>query len=286
MREPKWTTTRWKLPGKLRKERLAQLLARSDLRDIFDKDFIKGVEERKYLLEGRQWKLLLIQLPLFLFLAFSLLDLKVTVTVVGISTEASKSLREILLLLSAAFGLGYSSMDREIGYLNDILKAFILKQAGKDAEVRDFLDVRYGMGEISPFKTFDENLYPGKAQLVAFFVWVAMVVVFISMLVVLVLAVQVLNLFAVYYEPNFSREASIFVIVFVLLADVATILPWLMTRSVQPYDTFEDAKKLDRLQMTDTKKWHEILRKMGEQHASKGIFRRIFGRPKMPRIRD
>lgn len=79
----------------MRKERFKQLMAKRELDPLLGASFLDGLEKRKFELEKMQWKLFAVQAPIFLFLAFSLLNVGAHVSVLGISIEASKNLREV-----------------------------------------------------------------------------------------------------------------------------------------------------------------------------------------------
>ncbi len=243
MLTPKWTTSRWRLPGRLRRERLRQLLSKSDLEEIFGNSFIEGLEKRKESLERVQWRLIAIQVPLFLFLAFSLLKLDVNLNVLGISAGVSQKLREVLLLLSTTFGVISATMNRELGFVKEMMKAFIEKQSGTDNNLKEFLEARYGLSLISPLQSFDSDLIVGKTQFVGFIIWIASGLVFVGMLILMAVAVQFLNLIEIYLNPNVSRGASFFVIAYVVLGDVIALGSWLLAYSVQPYQTYEDFRE-------------------------------------------
>src|ERR1700694_2211620 len=123
MRNVKWTTTRWRLPGRLRMERFAELLGKKEHKDILGSEFLTGLEKRRDILESRSYKAMAIQAPLFLMLTFALLNLDVRFSILGFTTDSAKSLREVLLVISAAFALGFSSNGRQLQNINEMLKA-------------------------------------------------------------------------------------------------------------------------------------------------------------------
>jgi hypothetical protein len=100
------------------------------------------------LLEGRSFKAIAVQVPLFLLLAFSLVNLDGKVSVAGFSIEGVRGLREMLLVISSTLALRSSNIDRELGDITEIMKSAVQKLSGKD-DVRNFLSVRYGVGEFA-----------------------------------------------------------------------------------------------------------------------------------------
>jgi hypothetical protein len=91
MREIKFTTTRWRFPGALRKQRLRELLGKKSLGSYLGPDFVKGLEARRDMLEARELKLLAWQTPVLLLLALSLLDLDLTASIFGSRTYPNTS---------------------------------------------------------------------------------------------------------------------------------------------------------------------------------------------------
>lgn len=284
MFRPKWTTSRWRLPGQLRKERLRELMAKDKLKPLLGTDFVAGLESRRRYLEKNQWRLFLIQAPLFLFLAFSLLNINVTVSVLGISAAASKSLREVLLLMSSTLGLASTFVNREVSSINELLHAVVAKAAGKNIELGEFFKVRYGLGSNSSLLTFSDELHIGRAQWMLFLVNILSGVAFVLMLIAIVLIVQILNVVEVYRHPNVSDTAAWFVISYVVLGDIFTISNWLLSRSYQPYQTYEDIKKLDKLKETDKQKYDAVISDMVQRHHLKGFMMRLLTRPRLKRL--
>ena len=286
MRRAKLTTRRWRRPSSLRRARFAELLALTKYNAIFDKDFFLGLERRIELLESRQLKAMGIQIPLFLFLAFSLLHIDVNFRILGISADVSKSLREILLLVTTTISVGYSRLEYDLLYLKEMLTATITKQAGDNEHLRNFLEIRYGLSEIAPGNSFDDDLRIGSAQVISLTILLFGRIIMISMIVIILLTIQVWNIIEVYAHPNFAREISIFVIIYVLLGDILFLTYSFLVRSVQPYQTDEDFRKLVELRKTNEEEYDTILRKMVLEHGAKGLLGRLFGRPRLRRFEN
>jgi hypothetical protein len=122
MRELRKTTTRWLSPIKLRAERFAELQAKKKYTDLLGAEFIAGLEKRNDLLEGRYYKGLAIQIPLFFILALSLLKVDVKTTFLGFSIESAKSIREILLVLSVPVALFMAMIHLQQASIKEMLK--------------------------------------------------------------------------------------------------------------------------------------------------------------------
>ncbi len=143
-RKTKWTTTRWVWPKRIRTQRYSQLHGASEYKEIFDQKFLDGLEKRRELLEGRSYKALAIQVPLFLLLAVSLIKQDVKLAIVGFSIDGVGGLREILLVISSFLALMTSGFNRELGDLKEIIKGAVEKISQGKPDAREFLNVRYG----------------------------------------------------------------------------------------------------------------------------------------------
>jgi hypothetical protein len=285
LRKLKLTTSRWRLPGSLRTERLVQLLARKDLKDILNSDFIKALESRKTLLESRRFKLLAWQAPIMIFLTFSLFHISANISIFGVSTEAANSLREMLLVLSSVLGLAFSALNTEVAYIDEMLGAVAIKYAGKDKELYEFLKVRYGIfNNVMPVASFNSELYIGMYQWTIAGVHILSGIMVIAATVGILLSVQILNLIEVYVRPTFSTSASVCVIGFVLLVDIVGFTAWLLRKSYQPYQTYEDLMRLERLRLKDKGLYQARISEIAQRHNRKGLLRRLFGRPTLRRL--
>jgi len=285
LRKLKLTTSRWRLPGSLRTERLVQLLARKDLKDILNSDFIKALESRKTLLESRRFKLLAWQAPIMIFLTFSLFHISANISIFGVSTEAANSLREMLLVLSSVLGLAFSALNTEVAYIDEMLGAVAIKYAGKDKELYEFLKVRYGIfNNVMPVASFNSELYIGMYQWTIAGVHILSGIMVIAATVGILLSVQILNLIEVYVRPTFSTSASVCVIGFVLLVDIVGFTAWLLRKSYQPYQTYEDLMRLERLRLKDKDLYQARISEIAQRHNRKGLLRRLFGRPTLRRL--
>jgi hypothetical protein len=114
--EPKirWTTTRWVWPATVRQERYGQVHGSTKYKDVFDQKFLEGLEKRRDLLDSRRYGVTALEMPLFLLLAFSLVNLDVKVSVAGFSIEGVRGLREILLVALGFLTMHKANIQREL----------------------------------------------------------------------------------------------------------------------------------------------------------------------------
>jgi hypothetical protein len=265
-------------------QRYVELHGSSKYKDVFDQKFLDGLEKRRELLEGRNFKVLAIQIPLFLLLAVSLINQDVKLSIVGFSIDGARGLREILLVITSILGLMASGFNRELGDIKEIMKGAVEKLSQGNADSREFLNVRYGLSEFAYGRTFDPHLHTGNFHLVWAVLILMPMLLLLGALVGVALSVQFLNLREILLHPNFSPTVSVMVIVFVAAVDlVIGVTAWLR-RGPQPFQTLEDSNKLSRLEWKDRAKYDAIINDIVKRHLAKGTIRRLLTRPKMKRL--
>jgi hypothetical protein len=284
MRGLRKTTTRWLWPTELRAERFAELQAKKKYADLLGAEFIAGLEKRSDLLEGRYYKGLAIQIPLFFILALSLLNVDVKAAFLGFSIESAKSIREILLVLSVPVALFIAVIQLRLTSINEMLKNSIARIARDDVDLKDFLDVRYGLSYFVSKPYGRRELGFGYTQLIASLAAILLVFSLIGLMLIVALIVQIACIREVYLHPNFSPSISKLVIAVVIGGDIALLLMAFLSTSIQPYQSWEDWNKLAELADRDPERVKQILQKIVADHASSGSLKRIFGRPRMKRM--
>lgn len=284
MRNPNWTTRRWRRPASLRKERFHEYLARKDLREILGSEFLKGVEARKKHYEDRLFKLLAWQIPIFLFLSLSLVNVETTIGVFGISAKSAVQLRELLLCVSII--LGYLSWlnSTPLNYLNEMLDSAAVRAAKNDPILKEFIGMRFGISPLMTVRSYDRNLDHGVLQHIVSIIAVVALLVAAAMFALMVASVQMINLWNVIQHPNFSTAISYVTVAFVVCGDLFFFFIFLLRSLVQPYRTYEDFNKLLSMQARDSKAYDLVIKSMVEEHLKKNVIFRVFRRPQLPRF--
>ena len=286
LRNPLWSTIRWRSPRSLRAARFRELLGKTKHKELLSEKFIDALEKRRDLLESRKLKALAFQAPLFLLLVFAMLEVNVHVSILGLTVESARNLREVVIVISALFALALVEFDLQLRHLEDMLKGVVDKQAGDDEDLKQFLRVRYGLGSATFFSTYDKDLNLGWAQ------WISAGLLLVGWVSIFAVAfaiagfVQLFTLYQIYLKPNFSTDVSIGVIAFVCVTEAAVLLYGAVQNCWQPYRTLEDWLKLDRLREGNPAKYNEVIQGIVRRHSQKGLFGRLFTRPKMLRIKD
>jgi hypothetical protein len=264
-------------------ERFAELLAKKKYADLLGLEFISGLEKRNDLLEGRFYKALAIQTPLFFMLAFSLLNVDVKVTLLGFSIDSARSLREILLVLSIPVALATAGIQLHQSSIKELLKTSIRRVAGEDPNLKAFLEVSYGLSYFTATAPGGDLNY-GWFQLIVGLLVLVMLLMLIGVMIVAALTVQIASMREILLHPNFSPAISKLVVAFVVSGDVLLLLLGVLSTGIQPYRSMEDFKKWNKLAEREPEKAKQILEEIVREHMSKGWIRRTFGRPKMRRL--
>jgi hypothetical protein len=69
-----------------------------------------------------------------------------------------------------------------------------------------------------------------------------------------------------------------------LLVDIVGFTAWLLRKSYQPYQTYEDLMRLERLRLKDKDLYQARISEIAQRHNRKGLLRRLFGRPTLRRL--
>jgi hypothetical protein len=283
MRKPKWTTLRWRSPPSLRKERFQQLLAKRDLNNVFGERFIDQLEHRRDLLENKRWRLTVWQIPIFLFLAFSLLNMDTSIILFGISVKSLSHIREVLLIISSSLAIWAWTIDTPIRFIQEMMGACINKLSNNDDDLRDFLKIRYGLAGWS-LKVFDKNLKPTLMYGIIAIMMLLAIVIIAIMIVAILLSIQIASLYEINNYPNFSHGVSIFVISYVGLVDFFVLSAAILTTVKIPYSTYEDLNMLVRLKKRNPDAHQKIINDMVNEYLKRKRIVRMFTRPKLRRI--
>jgi hypothetical protein len=193
------------------------------------------------------------------------------------------TIREILMVLTVPVALAMAHIQHQQANIKEMLKNSVARIAGADADLKDFLEVRYGLGYFTS-KPYRRDLSFGCPQLVGGIVFILLICTLIGLMLVAALGVQIGCIREISLHPNFSPAIAKLVIAVVIGGDIALLLFVFLTASIQPYQSLEDWNKLTKLADRDPEKVKQILEAIFKQHTSKGWIRRTFGRPKMKRL--
>jgi hypothetical protein len=284
-RKMRLTTTHWLLPHIIREERYRQLHGSTKYKDIFDQKFLEGLEKRRDLLESRNYKLWALQTPLFLLLAFSLVNLDVKVSLAGFSIEGARSIREILLVISGILQMRTANIQLELNDVKELMKGAVEKISGGKIDVLDFLNVRFGLGGMSEPGRYDPKLRLGGFHLALATLAILPAFLYFGAAVILGIGIEFVTMWQIWFHPNFSRAVSAAVIAFVLAKYIALLSVIWLKLGIQPLQTYEDLEKLSKMQWKDKARFDEIFGEVKQQHAKRGFFSKLLFRPHLPRIK-
>ncbi len=209
---------------------------------------------------------------------------KVSGTIFGVSIESAKTLREVLLIVSSTLGIVALIIQNQLFYLNEMLDVVAIKQSAKNKSLNEFLEIRYGTNFLL-VSDYSDDLKGGAFKVITAVIFIAAFVSLFLIIGFLGLAVHVLNLIEVYNHPNLSPGLSKLVMTYVILADVVSVTTIILTVSILPYQTWEDFNKLQKLKDKDEAAYQAVLKEVASTYVKKGRLRRIFSRPKLPRMK-
>lgn len=286
MRDVQWKTTRWRLPSSLRREILLSLMAKKVNGETLGKEFVGGLEKRRDMLESRQWKATALQVPLFAMLVFSLVNVDLKVTFLGFSAESLKSLREVIVVLSSTIAIVTLPVNLHLYHVQEMMKAAVEKLAAGDRALKEVLEVRYGISaSIVATTNADGTLVGfGAYQILTGIVVVMTFAALIIAAIAAILSVQAWTLYELYHHPNFSVFISKCVIAFVGLADLFLVGVTMLIKGFQPYQTWEDFKRLNKFRETDHARYQQVINDIVGTHRKRNWIARAFLRPRMKRL--
>jgi hypothetical protein len=252
---------------------------------LFDQRFLEGLEKRRDLLESRTYKLWGLQTPLFLLLAFSLINLDVKLSLAGFSIEGVRGIREIILVILGLLAMASSNLQRELNDVKEVMRGAVAKMSGDKIEVLDLLKVRFGLGELTGPGGYDPKLLSGGFHLALGILAILLALFFVGAAVVLALGIELATMWQIWLHPNFSRAVSGAVIAFVLAKYIVLLIVIWLKLGFQPFQTYEDIEKLSKIQWKDRARFDEIIGEIRQQQEKRGFFSKLLFRPRLPRIK-
>lgn len=276
-------TRTWRRAGPLRQQRFFDILANQDKDGAFDEAFIELVHKRRSSASQLTFKLISLQVPIFVLLVFSLIPIQASVSILGITPAASRNLREVLVVVSATLGVVSSGLGIYYAVLTEIIAAYVEKRSKGDKEVREFLGIGHGVDFIVMPNVEYKNLSLGWGFAVFLVVVFLAGVVFVLSIAAAALYLHYVVLKDIYYDPSFSDRVSMYVIAFVLLGDFLSISINALSGWPIAMKDYTNMMALDRLKQKEPEKVAEVYRQMAAKHVRRPWLLRHLTRMKMPR---
>lgn len=264
----------------VRTENFLSLLRSPRGQTVFNDKFFESVEKYRNELNQSQQKLFLFQLPIFIFLVLILTGTEISLNVLGITV--GKNLREVMVVISAALGLGTAWLNNEKTTTQSILKAQNIHAAHDNKEVLEYLNAGKGLSPMIISSPTNAYVSPSGFQVVAMGVFIVASLTMFVALIALMLSVHIGILIDIYRHPNFSSGITAVVISFVILSDTLT-LSWHGFTGLLPYTSRERLAKWHALKEKDPDRYDEVLKKIARDHLNKPLPLRWLTRPKLPR---
>ena len=181
-------------------------------------------------------------------------------------------------------GLITAQTQLEMANLKEVLESAVNHYSNDRPALTELLRIRYGLTDTSLAFAYDTDLMlslPQKLLGALITLCVGFIIVFLASIVI---GVQVLTLRAIYLEPNYSQFVSLLVIFFALAVDLYLVGISILSRSIQPFATLADFKRLNEIKKTDRKQYDDILKDIAKHHFEKSLLIRLFTRPRMKRV--
>jgi hypothetical protein len=279
-------TRAWRSIGNLRQEVFYDLLSKEDTGTLFDDKFIEGVLKRRDHLANMALKLTSFQIPIFALLLFALIPIEAQVSVLGITPTAGRNLREVLVVASAILGIIATLLTLNRSSLAEIVKAYTQKKSKGQDDVRQFLNIGYGIDLFILPKTTNNNQAIGWGFGTFLILWIAAIVFLFCVATTAAIYVHFLILKNIYVDPSYSRSVSLGVIAFVLGCDFVSICNVILNSGMIPLRDYSNVMKLSDLSAREPKKAEEIHRQIARRHRAKPWLLRLLTRPKIPKKLD
>lgn len=214
---------RWSDKPKARKQEFAELLDVPAFKDLFNEKYFEGLERRKDFLVGRAHKMQAVQLLTLLLLGLAVLSVHLSVSFFGLSTAESRNVREVLLVVSSSVQLFNIFSVTEQMYIRELLDTYVRKLSKGNDIARRALEVRYGLGASFVFSPVIEGWRPtGRQALVVVAAFIGLIG-WLLMAFVGAILIQIAAMIDIIREPTISTKVSVFVIIYVVAVDLASL---------------------------------------------------------------
>ncbi len=262
-----------------RKERFRHVLANRSLQDAFGNDLFKLIDRRRSELERIRWKLIGVQLPIFLCLTLILLPIGVKFSFLGVTPESVTALREVFLIASAVLGLAAQSYNSQLAYLNEMMEARAEKLAGDNEDAKTFLRLAYGVESEWWHDPVDKHLSKSAIRKSLTGLYFGLGIVIAVVVLCGMLTIQLLILRDIYLHPNFSEFVSIAVIGFVLIVDSFILVAFMQRSGILPFIDTGWQDIFGRWKKKNPQLYANLMQIAQFEHNRKGFIRWLLTRP-------
>jgi hypothetical protein len=216
---------KWEAKRQERRAEFGKLLDDEELRrDVFNEKYFDALERRKDALAAAFSKSQMVILIGTLFLGLSVLSVHLPVSVFGLSAQDAGNLREILLVGVSTVQISRVLPEIERANITDLLMVLVSKVAkGNEAAARA-LRVRYGIDNASIIPSITTPAAQLSAmQKVTFLLASLGLVGWLLLSVSVVLLIQLFAMIDVLRNPSISFKVSVWVVLYVVFVDLASI---------------------------------------------------------------
>jgi hypothetical protein len=199
------------------RQKFAELLDDENMRrDIFNEKYFDALERRRDSLQGFHNKVQLIQWTGILLLGVAILSVHIPISVFGLSTGDSHSVREILLLILATVPLTAILPSIQEANITEQLEIYVDKVSKGDAAVRRALRARFGLSSDMP-KAISE-MPIGLRQLPTLLAGGIGIIGFFLLILLIFTSIEIVAMIDIVKNPTVSTKFSWFVVLYVCVA--------------------------------------------------------------------
>jgi hypothetical protein len=258
-------------------------LVKTSNANIFSEKFIEVVQRRRDTIDSRNFKLLGFQIPIFALLMMALIPIQAKVSVAGITPEASRNLREVLVVVSALLGLAVTFSNIHENILKDMVKAYIQKISKRNSAVSEFLEVGYDVSSVVfPDRYLGDHVQLGWGVTVFFGAWISGLCILLAAVLLGAFCIHVAILRDIYVDPSFSAAVSASVIGFVLLCDFVGLSGSIFASGLVAVRSYENMMKLSKWYEKKPDEANKVYREIARTYSRRPFIGRILSRPSMP----
>jgi hypothetical protein len=254
--QPIFYRTQWLRAKDLHREQFKALLSRPSTAALFDDKFFSALEARRVSLANLHYKLLLIQIPVFLFLVLTIVPTAPHIAVFGIT--GIENFREVLLFIASTIGLVSIFIFNNMGFIDDILEFYAEWQARDEPRAKTYLAARYQfVWFLHPIGVDpDRNVSPLTALAVLL---VGLLLALVAALLVFSLGIiEIFVIIDIFKHPTFPAWVTYPILVYALLVSFLAVMNAVFNSFWLPHRNFSNARAFLRLKKTDPKRFEAI----------------------------
>lgn len=264
--------TKWLRGRAAREQHFYDLLKREEMRDLFDDGFFEGLEKRKEQINKTQVRLGFLELPILLFLVFTIVPTEAKITILGIGN--ADKFREAFLFLMVTIGFFAVLNNIHVNTIEEMLNGLIRFKSEVHPEVKPYLEARFGTVFFPPIPKLPKDIRASTSFIVMHWLSLAGLVITFLATVAFVIYVQVAVIIDIYQKPSFSITLTHWLVAYAVFVQVTSVLLVWLGQGWLPVKDFGYVMALAELKDKNPAKYEKIIEKIARSGGT--------ARPKLP----